>query len=110
MTQPTEITRAAPAASVWTDGQLDPARCVAAALGVLRQGLPEGMGVNSITLDLAPTAVETEDDIRLAAIIEKSTRSVAFTSVKASNSTGDTIFTVRALCAFIEQSTPVATG
>lgn len=79
-------------------GDVDPALCVASALRALASHLSPGMSVCSLTLDLLPLATPAEERIFLRVRVEKSTRSVAFTSVEAHTEAGATVFGLRALC------------
>lgn len=88
---------AVPVASFMTDGRIDPALCVAAALRALAPHLAAGMRVTSITCDLAPLDPEPPAEAQLCPVLEKATRSVAFARVEARLASGAPVFTIRAL-------------
>lgn len=79
--------------------EVDPSLCVAAGLRALAAQLSPGMAVSSLTLDLSPLPTAPDSRIVLTVRIEKSTRSVAFTSVEARTEAGATVFGLRVLCA-----------
>ena len=99
-----------PMSDLLDNGDVDPAACVAAGLRALAPHLSPGMAVSSLTLDLAPLQASPEERLRLTVRVEKSTRSVAFTSVEARTGAGSTIFGLRALCARPGTSAAEAVG
>jgi hypothetical protein len=89
--------KAVPAGQFMSGGQLDPALCVAAGLAALAPLLADGMRASSLTCDLSAASIPAEEPIHLVPVVEKATRTVAFTCVEGQAADGQIVFTVRAL-------------
>ncbi len=111
MTHATEIAMPDPVllATFQNAGELDPARCVTAALAVLAAHVAPGMAASSITLDLSPAPADGSQAVRLVPNVDKATRTVAFTSVEARTDAGLAVFTVRVLYALRRRQELAAT-